>query len=111
MGICRGAFLRTTYVRLERVVLAVGICMETCIETLKWAYTERHFLEPRMCVWRGCPLQWAYVWKRVETLKWAYTWAFLRTTFLRLGRGVLAMGICTEACVEALTWAYTEGHF
>ena len=43
MGICRGAFLRTTYVRLERGVFAVGICMEAHIETLTWAYTQGHF--------------------------------------------------------------------
>jgi len=43
MDIHSGAFLSTTYVRLGRAVLAVGICMETCIETLKWAYTEGHF--------------------------------------------------------------------
>ena len=43
MGIHRGAFLRTTYVRLGRGVLAVGICMEACTETLEWAYTEGHF--------------------------------------------------------------------
>jgi len=43
MGIHSGAFLRTTYVRLERVVLAVGICKEACVETLTWAYTEGHF--------------------------------------------------------------------
>ena len=30
-GHTQGACLRTTYVRLERGVLAVGICMEECI--------------------------------------------------------------------------------
>ena len=43
MGIHTVAFLRTTYVCLERGVLAVGICMEACIETLTWAYAEGHF--------------------------------------------------------------------
>jgi len=43
MGLHTGAFLRTTYVRLERGVLAAGIYMEAGTETLAWAYAEGHF--------------------------------------------------------------------
>ena len=43
IGIHGGAFLRTADVRCERGVLAVGICMEACVETLAWAYTAGHF--------------------------------------------------------------------
>jgi len=32
MGIHTGAFLRTMYVLLGRGVLAVGICMEACMD-------------------------------------------------------------------------------
>jgi hypothetical protein len=39
MGIQKGAFLRTMYVRLGKCVLALGIFMEACVEALKWAYT------------------------------------------------------------------------
>jgi hypothetical protein len=36
-------FLRTTYMHLERDILAMGIYMEAYVQTLTLAYTEGHF--------------------------------------------------------------------
>ena len=58
---------------LERVVLAVGICMEACIETHTWAYTPGIF-ENHVCVFgRGVLAVGICTEACVETLELAYT--------------------------------------
>jgi len=110
MDIHIGAFMRTTYVRLEGCPCS-GYIMEACIETLTWAYTEGHFGEPRMCLERVVLAVGICMEACIETTPGHTHRAFLRTTYLRLGRGVLLVAICMEACIETQTRTYIGGHF
>ena len=72
MGIHGGAFLRTTYLHLDGGVLAVGICMEACIDTLVWAYTRAFLRTTYVRLERGVLAAGIYMEACMETLAWAY---------------------------------------
>jgi len=91
MDIHIGAFMRTTYVRLEGCPCS-GYIMEACIETLTWAYTEGHFGEPRMCLERVVLAVGICMEACIETHTWAYTPGIFENHVFAFGQGCPSSG-------------------
>ena len=72
MGIHRGAFLRTTYVRLEGVSFAVGICMEACRDPEIGIHTGAFFGTTYLRLGRGVLAMGVCTEAFVEALTWVY---------------------------------------
>ena len=108
MGIHREAFFRTTYVRLEGVSFAVGICMEACRDPemgIHMGIFENHIF----AFGEGCPCNghmYGSVCRGPDV-------GIHRGAFLEQRMCVWSGCPCSGhiACIQTQTWAYTAGIF